>query len=343
MKRLDIYPDYYGRFRCIAADCEDSCCAQWQIVVDDETALLYEDVPGEIGEKIQSVQEFDEDGDRVFKLNDGRCPFWEETGLCEIHRCLGEEYLCGTCSEYPRAVQDYGDFAEHDLSLSCPEASRLILSGDCSENDFIESYEDIPDEEICYKQEIMDLLKESRQQLRKIIMDNSITPSEALYECYHYAYDVQRAVDNEKYVCPEFIEKGMDSVPQISYTRFINGFLQQEILTDQWREILIEARSLGEMSICSAGYDDIVNALSSFDRGYRRMMLHYVDRYWLRAAFDCDVVGKLRLMAAAYIMLRRLQTAYYIKNKELPVSASERMVQLFSKEVEHNSSMNFEF
>lgn len=342
MKQLNIYPSYYDKFRCIAADCEDSCCAQWQIVVDDETAFMYENVDGEIGEKLRSVQETDEDGDRVFRLDGDRCPFWERSGLCEIHRCLGEEYLCGTCSEYPRAVQDYGDFAEHDLSLSCPEAARIILS----ESLYGEAYEcceDIPDEEICYEPELMSLLKGSRQRIRELIIKPELSVSHILYECYTYAERVQCCIDGEDYICPELQLSRMDSIPRISYVKFIDSFLAQEILTDEWREMLLEARALGEADIYSSEYDGLRVCMADFDRGYRRMLLHYIDRYWLRAAFDGDVMDKIRHMAAAYIMLRRMQTAYYAKNKELPLSASQRLVQLYSKEIEHNSSVDLDF
>ncbi len=30
---LYTIPDYYKEFSCIAADCEDTCCAGWQIVM----------------------------------------------------------------------------------------------------------------------------------------------------------------------------------------------------------------------------------------------------------------------------------------------------------------------
>ena len=31
------YPDYYKKFRCIADKCPDTCCSDWQIVIDDES------------------------------------------------------------------------------------------------------------------------------------------------------------------------------------------------------------------------------------------------------------------------------------------------------------------
>ena len=33
---LYTIPDYYKEFSCIVADCEDTCCAGWQIVIDEK-------------------------------------------------------------------------------------------------------------------------------------------------------------------------------------------------------------------------------------------------------------------------------------------------------------------
>ena len=35
--------------------------------------------------------------------------------------------MCRTCRIYPRHQESYGDLAEVSLSLSCPEAARLVL------------------------------------------------------------------------------------------------------------------------------------------------------------------------------------------------------------------------
>lgn len=31
-----IYPDFYPEFRCLAGDCPDTCCKDWEVVVDPE-------------------------------------------------------------------------------------------------------------------------------------------------------------------------------------------------------------------------------------------------------------------------------------------------------------------
>ena len=48
-------PDYYSEFKCIAGNCTDTCCAGWQVDVDDRSYAYYKTVTGEFGERLHSV------------------------------------------------------------------------------------------------------------------------------------------------------------------------------------------------------------------------------------------------------------------------------------------------
>ena len=41
-----VYPDYYRQFTCIGGECPDTCCAGWEIVIDDKTLEKYKKYPG---------------------------------------------------------------------------------------------------------------------------------------------------------------------------------------------------------------------------------------------------------------------------------------------------------
>ena len=120
-------PDYFEQFRCLAGACPHTCCAKWEVVIDEETAQRYQELSGPLGEKLRAVLRYDEDGDACFPLDGGRCPFLDGEGLCEIHRKLGEDATSITCREHPRFVEDYGPFREITLSASCPAANALLL------------------------------------------------------------------------------------------------------------------------------------------------------------------------------------------------------------------------
>lgn len=50
-----------------------------------------------------------------------------QEGWCKIQSELGEEYLCNTCSTYPRIYNEVETRIEKSMTISCPESARLIL------------------------------------------------------------------------------------------------------------------------------------------------------------------------------------------------------------------------
>ena len=78
-------PHYYKAFHCIASDCRDNCCVGgWEIDIDEETAQYYLSMEGEFGDRLRnSITRTDE---YCFRLKDGKCPFLDSRGLCEIYQ-----------------------------------------------------------------------------------------------------------------------------------------------------------------------------------------------------------------------------------------------------------------
>ena len=119
-------PDYYNEFACLADQCEDTCCAGWQIVIDDASLEAYKKVEGEFGERLRSSIDWEEG---TFHQKDGRrCAFLNDDNLCDLYTALGEESLCTTCTNYPRHIEEFENIREYTLSVSCPEAARILLN-----------------------------------------------------------------------------------------------------------------------------------------------------------------------------------------------------------------------
>ena len=119
-------PDYFNEFQCIADKCEDTCCAGWGIVIDNESYQKYLSVKGKFGDKLRS-KIISENGENLFLLKGDRCSFLNQDNLCDIYSELGSEGLCYTCKQYPRYLEEFGNLREIGISLSCPEAARIIL------------------------------------------------------------------------------------------------------------------------------------------------------------------------------------------------------------------------
>jgi lysine-N-methylase len=58
---------------------------------------------------------------------DNQCPLLSADRLCRIQAELGEGMLSHTCAMYPRVAHPVGGVEERALTLSCPEAARLVL------------------------------------------------------------------------------------------------------------------------------------------------------------------------------------------------------------------------
>ena len=121
--------DYVNQFHCLAGDCPDTCCKDWQIILDEDAIARYASLPGELGEQVRAAM-LTENGETRFRERGGNCVLLRDDGLCPLQAAYGAEMLCRTCFTHPRFTEEYGQTAELTLSASCPEAARLLLEHD---------------------------------------------------------------------------------------------------------------------------------------------------------------------------------------------------------------------
>ena len=80
---------------------------------------------GEFGRHLRNSIDWEKE---CFYQNNRRCAFLNEESLCDLYKALGPDALCDTCKSYPRHTEEYEGLRELSLSLSCPEAAKIILS-----------------------------------------------------------------------------------------------------------------------------------------------------------------------------------------------------------------------
>lgn len=130
LKRLQ--PRAYHAFRCIGADCEDTCCSGWLVNIDKSTYQNYQRCEdAELGPRLRQLVTINsagttDDSYARIELSGPNCPFLSE-GLCAIQNKLGETYLSTVCAKYPRVENVVDDVLQRSLDLSCPEAARVML------------------------------------------------------------------------------------------------------------------------------------------------------------------------------------------------------------------------
>ncbi len=297
-------PAYYDSFRCVGGTCPDSCCKEWDVQVDPEAAARYRLFPGELGDMLRSVLK-DEDGETLMQTENGRCPMWRDDGLCRIQAQLGEEALCHTCREFPRLRHDYGDFRELGLELACPEAAKLILS---PHGGFVQQ-EHSGEARADYDREAMDILLQSREELRALLHDDAYSVQQRLALALMYAYHVQALLDGEDMDAFDrcaSLEQAMAFATEGLAAAFIDFFSGLEILSPRWAEQLSEPA--GDM------WRDEHILLAEY----------FMDRYWLQAASDLDLVCRAKFMVISCLAVKLI-------GGDILITA-----QRYSKEIENN-------
>lgn len=119
-----IVPDYYPMFRCRAGACRHTCCAGWEIDIDEKTLESYKSVGGSLGKRMKNGIS---DGHFVLDAAE-RCPFLNAGNLCDIITELGETALCQVCSDHPRFRNFITGRTEMGVGLTCEAAADLILT-----------------------------------------------------------------------------------------------------------------------------------------------------------------------------------------------------------------------
>lgn len=329
-----IYPKFYEKFNCIAGKCPDSCCKDWDVVIDEETDKFYSSVNSEFGEKIKNLTTTDNDGDRIFVSQNGKCPFWNKDMLCDIYINLGEEHLCATCRNFPRITQDYTAFAEHTLSFACPEAARLMLLEENAYERF--SCLDFDFSDTDYSPEFMRFLLKARAKTSEILKDRTKTFARKLKICLAFNDEVQKLIDNENfsYSDIEDFHNFTDNSYNFDCSFIFKLHKELEIMNNEWKNLLCNvANKCNELSISSA-YDD----------EFERLALYYIYRYYLNAIDSYDVLSTIKRIVCAYVVIGKTENFLAQNNLQ---SDLVTLMQQYSKEVEHSyentDKLEFEF
>lgn len=314
----NIYPSYFKKFRCIADKCPDTCCAGWEIVVDPLSERRYREEAAPIGGKLRSVMTVDGDGDTVFRSEGGRCPFLLGSGLCELYCELGERALCRTCERFPRFECVLGARREAGLSLSCPEAARLIFEDD-SPAEFVTEQTDEPAEPNSIDPTVYFILSKAQKTAIALLSDRKISVSLRVRNFLLLCADTQAQISGGS---PERVHesKNKERSARESTQKIFADLRSLERLDPRWDGAL----AAGE----AAGFRPVPQA----DCEYEKLMIYLVFRYFMTAAFDGRLLVKAKLFAAEFIAAVGIQAGLECASRSERVTVLQR----FSKELEHS-------
>ena len=84
--------DYVNHFHCLAGRCPDTCCKDWQIILDEDAMARYRAMPGALGEQVRAAM-LTQNSETRFREQDGKCVLLREDGLCPIQAAYGADAL----------------------------------------------------------------------------------------------------------------------------------------------------------------------------------------------------------------------------------------------------------
>ena len=246
-------PHYYDKFSCTAEQCPDTCCAGWQIVIDENSLEKYSNVSGDFGIRLLNSINWREG---IFEQYEKRCSFLNAENLCDIYKELGADALCDTCRLYPRHIEEFENLREFSLSLSCPVAAKMILQ--CQEP--VRFLEEEDEKEECEEDFedfdflLFDCLLEVREKLFSIVQNRTIPIEKRMYCVLKIAKNLQTALDEGELFERDFMaeielclqEKAEDFSGNLYeiVRAFRKDLLRLEVLREEWKTNLKAADNL---------------------------------------------------------------------------------------------------
>ena len=288
-------PDYSRDFRCLAAACPRTCCAGWEVTVDDDTAARYLALPGPFGGRLRA-ELTREDGERCFRRTaERRCPFLDGTGLCEIHCRLGEDATPATCRAHPRFTDDWGPLRETSLAASCPAAARLLLG---SRNALTFPAEETAERAGAWTEPQVPYLLAFREQMLDLLRDRTRPLRERMAWYLLLANQAQALLDAgaaeelpDRIALPPSLPEPVRAQREGIFPFALRFLAEQEVLEPDWPALLRTAES---------------DAPPLPEWMGERVLCYFTFRYFLRAAADGDLLSRAELAVFSLLTAERL-------------------------------------
>ena len=211
MKVNMFLPKYMVEFKCVSSRCIDTCCAGWDINIDECTYDKYTHSTGKLKELVkekflENKYEHDSFNTGFMILKDeNRCPFLNSNMLCDIHGGIGEDNLCITCKSYPRVFNIIDNVYEKSGLPSCEEICiRAFLNKDKME--FVECEENIDETNIEIRRIIDSQAFEDTDSLLQYFWDIRII-SINIMQCRNFSIEERLNILNNFYEKIEELHK----------------------------------------------------------------------------------------------------------------------------------------
>lgn len=368
-------PDYYKKFKCLASDCPATCCAGWQIMIDDKSLKKYASCPGIFGNRLVNSINWEEGR---FKQYHSRCAFLNEQNLCDIHLEKGPDFLCRTCRRYPKHVEVYENEREISLSLSCPMVARLLLDKTDqaqflttekvrkNDGDHLQKNDDDFDE----------FLYSALQDCRSVLIAMAQNRNEALNlrmaKILSLAHDVQNRIDSRQLfdtenVLERYQREGADTAlaQKLIWFSLVNEEFcgendrqraDSDYLSVQWRLLdylrdfeVLDPRWVPDLqrwrkALYGEGPEVYLERKKRFlaearawETEYEQILVYFLFVYFCGAVYDGDALRKAKMAVMSVRILRELAFAQWIlAGEKLTAEDRAELAWRYARELEHS-------
>lgn len=310
-----VKQDFYDSFMCLADKCPKTCCQGWQVIRDDGSLMPFKE---------------------------GKCVNLTENGLCSIVLAKGEEAIDYVCHMYPRHVEEYDGVREWSLSISCPEAARIVVTSSTkaayivTEDDEPEPMSDDFDD---FDYMLYSNLESAREVLYGIIQSDKLNFPTKLKAILDMAYELQECYDNDEAYLME------DIIGKWSNTDLIEGVIEFNP-----NDFFIQNRNLlNRMEILAPDWTDVLNCASSMEKAVctpfdgewelikENILMSFVYTYFLGASYTGMIYSKTALCVYGMLMIDILAVGVFGKDGIVSKEKYIEMVYRFAKETEHST------
>ncbi|MFQ6843316.1 MAG: flagellin lysine-N-methylase [Lachnospiraceae bacterium] len=368
-------PDYYKKFKCLASDCPATCCAGWQIMIDDKSLKKYASCPGIFGNRLVNSINWEEGR---FKQYHSRCAFLNEQNLCDIHLEKGPDFLCRTCRRYPKHVEVYENEREISLSLSCPMVARLLLDKTDqaqflttekvrkNDGDHLQKNDDDFDE----------FLYSALQDCRSVLIAMAQNRNEVLNlrmaKILSLAHDVQNRIDSRQLfdtenVLERYQREGADTAlaQKLIWFSLVNEEFcgendrqraDSDYLSVQWRLLdylrdfeVLDPRWVPDLqrwrkALYGEGTEVYLERKKRFlaearawETEYEQILVYFLFVYFCGAVYDGDALRKAKMAVMSVRILRELAFAQWIlAGEKLAAEDRAELAWRYARELEHS-------
>lgn len=331
-------PDYYKKFQCLAGKCPATCCAGWQIVIDEKSMRRYRKEKGSFGNRIRNSVNWKEK--TFLQYENKRCAFLNEENLCDMHIEAGPEMMCATCRKYPRHIEEFENEREITLSMSCPAAAVMIL-GKQEPVSMLTAEDDREEELEEFDFFLYSALQDTREEMLGMLQNRKIPVHLRMAEVLALAHDVQNRISaNRIFEIETLLERYRGEQAQ----KRLQTQIGQERKRKNAEELLLLAEEFEVLDPVWKKDLQIWKKCAQIqqpeeipENEIEQMAVYYLYTYFCGAVYDGDALAKAKMAVVSTLIWEELCRAEEArKGEKLTFEDRVKLAYRYSRELEHS-------